>query len=484
MVPDRRQPIPTPGVKPPLSRLNRLKGALASRLNQGMLRSVTTLVGGTVIGHAITMLAMPLSTRLFTPEDFSTLSVFSSIVGILVVIACLRYDAAIILPEDNADAINVFSLAVLSSAVTAIVLTVILFLIPHGLFTTLRVSAIAPYRWLLPIGVLTGGTYLAVQAWYVREKRFKGIARSRALQAAGAAGAQISMGFGGIAPLGLLIGYVTNFGAGCFYMLASIWRNSPQLIAEIHWKRMGTLARTYDKFPKYSTWEGLANGISNSGPLIIIAAMAPGPEAGYIALSLFVLQAPLALLGNAIGQVYVSEAAIAYREDRLGAFTATVLGGLVSTGTGPMVFIGIISPFCFELIFGSDWQRSGVLVAWMVPWFLLQFLSSPICNALHVTGHQRLMMIFHLFGVLLRVGMVVLAGMFASSIISEAWAISGLFFYAAYLAVILGVVKIPIGSGLKIMSKLLPSAVLGIMAGLGVLACMQVYLYVSTAFEN
>ncbi|WP_337180493.1 lipopolysaccharide biosynthesis protein [Sphingopyxis granuli] len=446
--------------------LVRIRETLLSFIRRGMVRSIGILVGGTIVGHAITLAAMPISTRLYTPEDFSALSVFSSIVGILTVIACLRFDAAIILPEKDDDAVNLLALSIIVAIGTAIATAGLMALLPYQVYGLLGAPGLLPYLWMIPIGVLIGGLYLAGQAWHVRTKRFSSVARSRALQATAGAGAQIAMGVGGIAPLGLLVGAVLNTGAGSVFLLSSAYTNARDLFQKISWRHMLRVARDYDKFPRYSVWEGIANGLSNSGPLIIIAAMAPGPEAGYLTLSLFALQAPMALLGNAVGQVYVSEAAIAYREGRLGRYTSDVLAGLAAAGAGPLLFAAVVSPFFFELIFGPYWGRSGVLVSWMAPWFFLQFLASPICNALHITGHQRAMMIFHIIGMTLRIGGVVAAGAYAVGFMSEIWAITGWLFYAGYLGTILVIVRLPSGSFRLFIRRAFPSALAGLTGGI------------------
>lgn len=435
-------------------------------VRNGMMRSIGILVGGTIIGHAITMAAMPIATRLYTPADFSILSVYVSIVGIITIVACLRFDAAIILPEDDKDAADLLLLSVLMAGFTAGVTALIMAFLPHNIYTLMGAPALEKYQWMVPIGVFIGGLYLAGQAWHVRMRRFSAVARSRAFQATAGAGAQIGMGFAGIAPLGLLVGNILNFGAGSILLLAGAFTKDRSLFKAPRWSRLWRIARLYDRFPRYSVWEGIANGLSNSGPLVIVAAMAVGPEAGYLSLSLFALQAPMALLGNAVGQVYISQAATAHREGRLGPFTSEVLAGLVAAGAGPMIFAAIVSPFLFSLIFGEYWARSGILVSWMAPWFFLQFLASPICNALHVTGHQRAMMIFHVIGMVLRIGGVLLAGLFYAEFISETWAVTGWIFYAAYLATILMIVKLPPGSMRLAIRRFIPSAAAGLFGGL------------------
>ena len=99
----------------------RLK-ALVNRLlpRASFARSVGVLAGGTAVAQGIGVLALPLITRLYTPEDFSVLAVFSSIVAIVSVAACLRLEIAIPLPETDEDAANLLALALIFCTVASL----------------------------------------------------------------------------------------------------------------------------------------------------------------------------------------------------------------------------------------------------------------------------------------------------------------------------------------------------------------------------
>lgn len=62
------------------------------------------LVGGTTGAQLLAVLAAPLLTRLYTPEDFGLLAVYASLLGLIAVIASLRYELAIPLPTDDTEA--------------------------------------------------------------------------------------------------------------------------------------------------------------------------------------------------------------------------------------------------------------------------------------------------------------------------------------------------------------------------------------------
>ena len=64
-------------------------------------KSILTLVGGTTVAQFFNFIFSPIQTRLFSPEVFGELSIFTSITSIVAVIVCLRFELAIVLPKDD-----------------------------------------------------------------------------------------------------------------------------------------------------------------------------------------------------------------------------------------------------------------------------------------------------------------------------------------------------------------------------------------------
>ena len=413
-----------------------MRAKLQSLNRAGFVRSVGVLVGGTAFAQAITVLVLPLLTRLYTPIDFSLLAVFASILAIISVVACFRVEIAIPLPESDADAANLLALALCLSSVVAVMTGFFVWWFSTQIADLVGQPALRFHLWLLPLGVWLASGYAAVQFWATRKKRFGIIAKTRMTQAIGGSGTQVGLGWALFTPLGLLLGQVINSGAGFFGLGRNILREDRAVVRQISWAGMRQMLIRYDRFPKYSTFEAFANSASAQLPVIIIAALSVGPEAGYLMLAMRAMAAPMGLIGGAVSQVYLSRASEEMRSGRLAPFTSQVIGGLAKSGVGPLIFAGIVSPVAFPVIFGVEWLRAGELVAWMTPWFVMQFLASPVSMTLHVTGNQHVALNLQLFGLALRVGAVLLAGYWTPSYVVEVYAISGFIFYTAYLCVV------------------------------------------------
>ena len=72
--------------------------------------NVLTIAGGTTLALGVSVLASPITSRLFGPEAFGLAALFQSGAAMLAAIACLRYEMAIVLPKKDEDAAPLFAL--------------------------------------------------------------------------------------------------------------------------------------------------------------------------------------------------------------------------------------------------------------------------------------------------------------------------------------------------------------------------------------
>ncbi|WP_259756633.1 lipopolysaccharide biosynthesis protein [Pseudomonas sp. GCEP-101] len=419
-------------------------------------RAVILLAGGTAGAQLILVLALPVVTRLYSPEQFSDLSAFIAISGIFSTAACLRLDLAIPLPKRDSESIHLLFLSIIFSIATSSLILFIILIIPEHLLSRVLPSVIYNYAWILPLGVFLSSTYNALQYWATRKKLFSVIARTKFEQSLAAVSTQIGAGYFIQTPIILILGQILHSSTGIFRLAKAFTQLDIKHLAYISPRSLFITLRKYKNFPKYSTIESLANTAGIQLPFILISTALAGPEAGYLMLASRILQSPLSLLGSAISQVYLTHAPQAHREGNLSSLTYKTLVNLMKVGIGPIIFAGTLSPFLFPYIFGKDWSRAGVLAAWITPWVALQFISSPISMIGHVLNRQKLMLLLTIFGFSIRAGGVFYFSYgLKSSLASEYYAVSGFIFYLTCTLVFTRCAGIPI---IKIFSALTESA--------------------------
>lgn len=397
----------------------------------GFLKSVSLLAGGTAFAHVITVLILPFVTRLYSPEDFSKLAVYSGLLGIFSVIACLRYEVAIPLPKDNKVADNLLIISIFSSITFSLILACMLLLFPSYIKQIIGNGYFSQITWILPLGVLAASLYSAFKFWSTRIKDFKSIAQTKIQQSTSSGVAQLLLGWLGYTSIGLLIGQLLYSSAGVF----SLIRRKSRL-RKVNYAQLKVTFKEYIQYPKYSVGEALFNTAGVHLPILIIAAVAAPKEAGYLLLASKIMVIPMVLIGVSVSQVYYAHANEAKFEGKLAEFTYDTMRKLALIGSAPLLFIGILAPVIFPIAFGSEWERAGVLVAWMTPWFIIQFIVSPVSMALHVSSNQRLAVILQFLGLILKVAIVWLVYKFSKDYISEAYAISGFLFYLIYIYIL------------------------------------------------
>lgn len=391
------------------------------------LRSVTVLVGGTAIAQLVMVLLLPVLTRLYSPGDFNTLSVYLALLSLFAVIATLRFELAIPQPPSDEDAANLLALSLLSSFAMALLVGGLLYFCSSYLAVLLKLPELSAYFWMLPVGVFLSGAYSGLQFWAGRRRNFKIVANTKMQQSFSAGAVQVLFGWIQGGAFGLVLGQTINSGAGAVGLAWHGLRHDAQLFRRVSVAGMKRMFVAYDRFPKFSTVEALANNGSIQIPVILIASLALGPEAGFLLLAMQIMQAPVGLIGSAVSQVYLSSAPEKLRQGQLPEFTLDTVAGIVRLGVLPLVIGGVISPYVFAFIFGEAWQRTGEIVVYMIPWIAMQLLASPISMVLHTTNNQPLAMWLQVFGLALRVGVVAAASLLAPAKLTEAYAVTGFF---------------------------------------------------------
>jgi len=347
-------------------------------------RSVGVLVGGTASAQLLLILAAPLLTRLYTPDDFGLLAVYAGLLSIIAVIASLRYELAIPLPKSDQEAAHVVALSLLIVAAMTIVCGVIVFIYGELIAAQLGVPRLAYYFWLLPLGVFLTGNYQVFNYWAIRTKRFSAVAGTRMRQAIVAVAIQI-IGFkaGGVA---LLLGHAGGQGMGAF-------RLGKQALAEpehrrVSWAGIKQAASAHRRFPLFSMIAALANSGGKQLLPIMLAVLFGSAAAGLFFLAQRIVFLPSGMLSGAIGQVYLSGAAEARRNGDLGRLTEETHDKLTRIAMPVALLLLIVSPDLFTYIFGSIWSEAGEYARYMVPWLYMQFCTSALTVFL-VTGHQH-----------------------------------------------------------------------------------------------
>jgi O-antigen/teichoic acid export membrane protein len=352
-------------------------------------RAVAVSVTGTAVSQFIVFAASLLLTRLYTPEDFGVLGVFSALLGILGTAVALRYEIAIPLAEDDARVVNLLALSLAITLLLSSLLGVVLGLWGELIVGWLNTDGLRPLLWLLPLGLLAVGWARVLIHWAIRRQAFGRITRTRISGSLGQVTTQVGLGVLISGPFGLLVGQVIGQSAGITTLALAVPRIEGRMLRAIRLRGMVRAAARFGDLPTFGTGAALLDSGGLLAPALLVAALYGAEVAGWFALAQRILRTPV-VFSIAVAQVYLSEAprlARAGGEGMYRLFKATTWR-LLAFGVLSLGLVVVAGPQLFALLFGSVWTEAGRFAQFLAFVSLGQLVVAPVSQTLTVLERQ------------------------------------------------------------------------------------------------
>lgn len=351
-------------------------------LRESFIKKVTIVAGGTALGHIIGVLASPILTRLFTPEEFGVFSVFSSLGGMLASFACLAYERAIPIPEEEEDSLALGVVGVFLSVLIGCLLFSALIILNSIKLDIKVINQLGIYVYLLPLYVISLGIYQVFTYLAIRFDRFKDLARTRVWQRLIGTATQIAGGVAGTGTLALILGGMIGQGGGSLYLKKKILGDSFKKVTSISRKKVLFVLKRYKGFPLLAAPAALMNVAANSLVPIFLLSFYGGEVAGFFALGQRVIQTPLSFINQAVTQVYVGELTkLKYTNPHaLLPLLYKTTKRLAIVGFFPCAILGFWGASLFSFVFGSQWHQAGIFVQVLAVLEYVRFVIAPLCQ--------------------------------------------------------------------------------------------------------
>lgn len=368
---------------------------MSKRLRLGYLNHVATLIGAAGAGHAILILSSPITSRIYSPEDFGQLGLFSALVICAAVLGAFRYESAIIAADTDNDAENLVIGASILSAVSSLVAGGVLYaLVIKGL---LGYGALSP--WSVPVATLcvfSGTVYNVLRAYSIRNQAFGVVAKSVIIRNSVTVLTQVVFGLLGLSWLGLFLSDLIGKVIGCAWILVSRKKLEPATHDESRLVRVRKVIAKYKQFPLLSFPSSILDSVSSGLAIPIVTQLYGTAVAGEFRLAHTVMLLPAAVVSGSVADVFHNRLSIAKRENpssmpRL--FRQTVLS-LLLVSLIPSVMVSFFGVWAFERFFGAQWAMAGQIVSIMAPWMIMSMAVSPVSRVVFVLGGQHLKLIY------------------------------------------------------------------------------------------
>lgn len=345
---------------------------------------------GTTIAQAIPIAISPILTRLYTPEDFGILALYMSIASIMIVFATGRYELAIMLPENDGDAMHIVVLSMLIAFFVSLLLLFIVYFFNDDITNLLGNAEISHWLYFIPLTVFLTSLYQSFYYWGNRSKEYKKLAKSNIVRSSAMATSNVGMGWSGIGVSGLIVSGIVGQGIATAILGKMILDKDQALLQKITRSKLFAVSKRYSKFPKYDVFAALSNILAHQSVYILFNSMFNATIAGYYYLTQRILGLPITFIASAILDVFKERATEEYRQNGYAKdiYIAT-FKKLFILSFFPSIILYFVVVDMFILFFGESWAIAGEYAQILIPMFFIKFISSPLSFMFYISEKQQ-----------------------------------------------------------------------------------------------
>ncbi len=368
---------------------------ITSKIKELKLGQSALLAGSAGIGQAISYVFMPVLSRVFTTEDYSTFSLFYAWIVPLAVFSTFRMEFAIPHQSDTEKRFSTAHLAIKNSMYLTLIITAVLILgYAFGYFEHPEMCL-----WL-PLGILSISIPQILYFLSTRENQYKQSGLYRIINNLVLQSVTALLGWMAWGSNGLIIGMLIGQLAGALTLVIGNFRKLVHARSEHSWPKSLQEFRSYIL---YSTPQGLIETLQLSGTIFVIYALFDEPYPGLFYLCWRILQSPISLISNTIFVVHYNNASQLHNQNEdyqwLIKKTAKLLF-VVGTFIGAILFL--FGPPLFAFFLGEPWREAGEIARILSVWFVFQFAVTPFSFVAILEKQQRTAFLLSVIDILIK----------------------------------------------------------------------------------
>lgn len=347
-----------------------------------IIRNTFVLVQGTAAAQIITILMQPVLRRIFTTEDFGLMALYLSTIGILSVVACGRYEMAVMLPKEDKDANGIFKIALSISFVFNLILFAVILFTGEYIIekvedyelinpeSSINLSMIRLSLYLVPVGVFLISVYNALNFLLTRKKEYKKLSGSRVLQTGATNGVQVGFGAINYGVGGLIYGQLIGQSAAVIYMFLV-----KRKIISGEGSDLKNKLKEYRDFPLKGVPSSLINMLALQLPNYFIVGFFGLGIGGIYDVINKVLNLPLTMIGKSISQVFYQKVSEDIAKGKnISKYIRKFTFRLLLLMFLPMAVIFFFGEPLFAFVFGEEYSLAGTLAGYFAAYYLVRFV--------------------------------------------------------------------------------------------------------------
>lgn len=362
-------------------------------------KSLVILTSGTFIAQLIPIALYPIVSRLFSPEQFGSLSVMTQITNILSIIAPGGYLYAIFVCKKKKTALNLLFFSIVLSTAVLFIFTLLLLFGRYHLSKLLSEPLLIHFFYIPAIMAFCIIIFQSYNEWCVRNKQFKQLSINKSLNSGFISCSELSIGIANpnLFNNGLVIGDVIGRILSALSCLISIFGKEHHLVKFLNIREFRKVACEFSRFPQYIMPAKLVNTVARSIPVFFISAAFTKEQLGFFSMANMILVIPVSVISIAVSDGFRQRAYISYTKNGSckDILIRTIKPLTIISLVGFSVLF-LIAPNLFEIVLGNNWTEAGVYARFLIPIVLIEFVSEVVKPVFIIANKQHYDLIWQL----------------------------------------------------------------------------------------
>lgn len=355
--------------------------------NNTFFASAFSIGSGKLISQFISIITVPLCSRLYSQEAYGEYGLLISTASIISSFVALGLSSAIMAPDDDVESKKVFMTAFwVQNLVETLFIIIVLAIMPvYRLYSVTGSYVLASL--LLYFYMLLFNTRQLMSIFVNRRGLNRVLFVNPIIGSLCTLCITLPLGLLQVGYIGFLIAAILGEAIMCAQMIV---RANPFL------KKYGIsdLIYVFKKYKAYTLYQMPANiisGLSVQYPTQFLSRTFGNTQLGSYSMSVQILRYPSQLVATPIGTVYFRTATQYNREGKnLASFTYKLITRIMLIAFIPIISIIVWGPQIFGFVLGSQWTEAGSLSSILILQYVLLFCSQCTSYCRVSLGRQKL----------------------------------------------------------------------------------------------
>jgi len=388
-------------------------GVFQSIKQSDFLHNVIKVSSGKLSAMAIAVLATPVVSRLFSPEDYGIAAVVIAAIGITASFLPLSYERAVIFPKEDAKAGQVLVLEIIVSVITTLAVYAVLGLCSVIWPDIALRSGMGVFFWTFPAGAFLLAMRSTATAICIRREYFSAIAKADVAEAAVNSTTRIVWGVTlASSAAGLMLGYLLGIATGASICGVRAYRWLSRMNVSITVTGLRNVLIEFRDYPIFRAPAKFAFSAAQRLPVIALGLLFPLEIVGFYAMANRAAAMPLQAASQAVRDVLLQKIMGFRQNDQpMGESLIRVATVLGLSGAPLFLILFFFGEELLSWLLGDRWIGAGRVVEILSPYLFVVWLGSFTATVFETLRLNRLRLKIYVGNLVIRIGVFAVCGL-------------------------------------------------------------------------